>query len=96
MDKNMQVSEGLNSLYSNTLTQFMNIQMAVNSKSLTKQQATTMLRNVANMVKMGAPAFLKVEGADKYLVDQYKKGFEDLNNQMKEYLEQELSPIKSL
>ncbi len=96
MDKNMQVSEGLNSLYSNTLTQFMNIQMAVNSKQLTTQQATTMLRNVANMVKIGAPAFLKTEGVDKYLLDQYKKGFEDLNSQMKDYLEKELSPIKNL
>ena len=96
MDKNMQFSEGLNSLYNKALSQFMNIQMAVSSKTMTRQQATTMLRNVATMLKMGCPAFLKAEGVDQHLVGQYRNGFEDLNNQMKEYLEQELSPVRNV
>lgn len=74
----------------------MNIQMAVSSKSMTRQQATTMLGNVATMLKMGYPAFLKAEGIDNHLKALYREAFIKLNNQMQEYLEQELSSVKGL
>lgn len=91
-----QIYEALNNLYNNMLTQYMNIQMGVNSGSLTKQQAITMLRNVAKMSKTGSVVFLK---EIKYYPDhhrEYAAMYEDLINQMKDYLEQELSPNRTL
>ena len=94
MDKNMQFSDGLNSLYSNLCTQFMNVQMGVNEKKLTKGQATMMLGNIAKSMKVGVLGFVKAEGVDSYLLKQYNEMFEDLKNQMSEYYK-EISNVKA-
>lgn len=93
MDKNSNVLVGINELYNNALTQFMNVQIAVNEKRLTNQQAITMLRNIANMVKLGKSTLTDVDFAERKICDDM---FKELSDQMKDYLETELSPSKSL
>lgn len=99
MENSMNAVMATNELYNNSLTQFMNIQIAINEKKLTKQQATAMIRNVANMMKVQygtiEKAFNNKVAWQRY-DEEYRPLFKELVDQMQEYLQTELNPTKSL
>ena len=90
----------VNELYNNALTQFMNIQIAVNESKLTKQQAVTMLRNIVNITNVGFKSARRMAFGDmkwNEKVDQdYETEFKKLYQQMQEYMQTELNPTMSL
>ena len=99
MEIGMNAVMATNELYNNSLTQFMNIQIAVNEGKLTKQQATTMLRNIANMTKTGFKSINEMGLADvqwKSVASNYESELKELFHQMQDYLQNELNPTKTL
>ena len=99
MENSIETVVAANELYNNSLTQFMNVQIAVNKGELNKQQATTMLRNIANMMKVQYKGIERMTPSMKwhsFSEAEYKPLFKDLADQMQEYLQTELAPSRSL